>query len=248
MKKIAIFLILCFIIFSTIPASAQIINFTDTANYWSGWGNGSSDDHLDSIGVPNFTGGQAVVNHGLLTSLTFNRGSGFSSALSAGDLFIDLGGNSNWDYVVDLTNWGIAGPGNTDPGAGNYGLYSVNLALNSSTGYILSGTDNNSGNAGGWHGYYIRDGHPVAADLSGQSIGQVGFTGWNSSTSYTFTLPNGGLYLGDSGNFSIGWMPNCANDVIYETLQYSATPEPATMSLLGLGLLGIFGLRKRRSK
>lgn len=242
MKKTALFLILCFMVFSTRAAQAQLASFGDSSKFWPGWNNNTSDDTKDSIGVPNFTGGQAVVNNGLLTSLTINRTSAFSSVLSPGDLFIDLGANSNWDYVVDLTNWTQPGPSNPDPAAGNYGLYSITLALNSPAGYILSGTDNTNG----WNGYNIRDTHPVAAaNIDWQSGGPVYFNGWNNS-SYTFTFTNGGLNLGESGSFAIGWQPNCANDVLYNTLDYTPTPEPTTLSLLGLGLLGLFGSRKKR--
>lgn len=254
-SRVFSFLIVCLMFFCVNSAKAQIITFNDTAIYWPNWANTDTtpviDNNLDTIGVPNFTGGQAVVNNGLLSSLTINRDSGFSSVLSPGDLFIDLGANEIWDYVVDLTNWAISSPGNPDPSSSpsNRDLYSVNLPLgnpNTPGGYILSGQDLTSP----WGSYYIRDAHPVAADfanISGETIaGSVSFSGWNGAQYYTFTFPNGGLDLEGSDNFAIGWAPNCANDVIYEKL--TPIPEPASMSLLGLGLLGLFGLKRKEKK
>ena len=42
----------------------------------------------------------------------------------------------------------------------------------------------------------------------------------------------------------IGWTLNCANDVLRETVAIPS-PEPGTMALLGLGLVGLVWGRKR---
>lgn len=248
MKKSFVVLAL-FIVLISSQAFGITINFGDNSNYWPGWNNNTSDDSRDMIGIPGFNGGTAVVNSGRLTNLSFGQditSSSVWSALSPGDLFIDTNADKTWDYFVDLTNWNVPNPSNSDPGSGDYPIYSISLVLNDATGYIFSGQDDKNG----WSGYYIRDNHPVAyGGTPGQAYGQVHFSGWpnNSPQSeYTFDftgLSSGGLALGQK--FTIGWTVNCANDVVYETINNHA-PEPATMILLGSGLVGLAGLGRKK--
>lgn len=49
-----------------------------------------------------------------------------------------------------------------------------------------------------------------------------------------------------SGEGSMRWTETCGNDYIDLTVVH--TPEPATMSMLGLGLCGLLGFRSRRKK
>jgi len=244
MKKLNLILAASFLLLFVTPVKAQTINFTDTTIYWPGWNNNTNDDTLDVLGIPNFTGGSANVNNRALDRLTINRTSqnpSYFNIISPGDLFIDIGANGNWDYVVDLTTWTTSGPDNPDAQSGSYKLYSVNIGLNSPSGYITSGVDY----TGAWDGRTVRDNHPVAAELLGQvtEVGDVDFSGWGDGNTTQYTFDFDGLNLGDSGKFIIGWMPNCANDVLYETVNY-AVPEPSTMLLFGLGLAGL--LRKKR--
>jgi hypothetical protein len=231
------------------------INFGDNTVFWVGWSSPQiSDNNSDEIGVPIFPGkpptpgfstGSYELIDGKLKNLTFNyelNGSGFESYIKPGDLFIDVGGEGTWDYVVKVLGIG------SEPG--NYALYSISLnSAGGTPGYVWSNTawaDSGVPNPGG---YNIRDNHPVGINGSVQKSSEqqgVYFAGWalGQGSHTTYFDFGSGLDIG-SGIFEFAWTVNCANDVVREQGQGHA-PEPTTIILLGAGLFGLAGALRRK--
>ena len=250
MKKVlCVFILAVVFIVAQSIGYATTFTFGDNAIIWPTWGNGS-DDGNDSVGDPHIGGGAninagqlTIDNNGYLTEIRFSYSS-YNSNITAGDVFIDTDADADWDYVinkstgvwqvltdkyvVDKSKYSSSDGGKTFSNATGYG-YLTSTYYFPSTGY----------------GSY-RELHPATAyqlgnnNLFTNKDSSIGFSDFNSSLTDVVFSDLDGLYVGNLP-IIIGFGPTCTNDTVYQKV-----PEPMTVLLLGLGLLGLgLGARKR---
>jgi hypothetical protein len=140
----------------------------------------------------------------------------------SGDVFIDLGRNNSYDLVIDFDVEGLT--------------YTVYEYSDANVVDVFSGWNHDFAN-------------PLEIN-GGVQVG-TGVLEYNNYDTDVYGL-NGGYHNeviftglaahGITGNFGVHYTISCGNDVIL-----GSVPEPAILTLLGLGIFGVAFFRRKRS-
>lgn len=170
--------------------------------------------------------------------------------VTSGDIFIDIDGNAlygpandgtgynnttivnktfGYDYVFDL-----------DFASNSYNLYKLEEGVSTTSIYYSINQESNP-----WK--YVSGGELVKGGtftyLTGLNDSQSGFLGGTHNVATGFDLS----FLAEDTDFTAHFTMACGNDNLIGK-GTAGSPEPATMLLLGSGLVGIAGLRRKFKK
>lgn len=186
---------------------------------------GRGDDGLFSSYT---TGGTGIGYGDLFLASSWNP-----DTTAANYLNDDYSTGTTWEYGFSLDNRWWDG---VDSSGGSATLYALNGATNADNALITEDF---------MTGAIYRNGQEIAVKNANDQT-DLGSGVWSIENGFVrMSMDLAGTGLLDDGDLALHWGMTCGNDTIEGEYQYDV-PEPTTLSLMGLSLLGLGFIGRRR--